>query len=59
MEEGKHVEHGLEFFLRAGLEDFLRKLGVCTSDVLTKTIWRLSDDLNGSLKDTKRESIRW
>jgi len=31
--------------LGAFIEDFLAQSGVCVLDVLSKTIWRLGDDL--------------
>jgi len=59
MEEGEHVKHGLELWLGAFVEDFLRKLRVSLLDVLSQAIWRLSDDLECLLQDTKWELISW
>lgn len=57
VEEGQHIKHGFEFLLGTTVEDFLRKLGICLLDVLTKSIWGFSYDLNRFLKDTKRETV--
>lgn len=59
VEEGKYIKHWLELRFGAIVHNLIRKLGVGVLDVLTESIWRLSDDLNGFLKDTKWELVSW
>jgi len=59
MEEGKDVKHWPELRLWTIIEDILAKSRICVLDVLTKTIWRLSNDLKWLLKDTKWELVSW
>jgi len=59
VEESKDVNKRPKFRLFRFLEVLLGETGVDLSDVGTKTIWGLSDDLKTLLQDTERETVSW
>jgi len=59
MEEREYVHEGSKLGLVRLFKVLLGNTGVDLSDVGTKTIWGLSDDLKRFLKDTERETVSW
>jgi hypothetical protein len=57
VEEGEHVKHRFEFLFGTTFENVICKFGVRVLDILTKTIWGLSHNLQCLLQDTKRELV--
>jgi len=59
VEERQHVYQRAELRLIRLQEVFLSETRVDLSEIGTKTIWGLSDDLKGFLKDTEGETVSW
>jgi len=59
MEEGQDVDQGLEFGSSTLLQVLRSHASVDLSDVSSKTIWGLSDNLETLLQNTEREFISW